>query len=740
MTEAAIELNQTEDSKYGNFFAILWRRRLWFTGVFVAVMAVAVPLALKKQPTYLSTIQLLVEPNSEDKIENQFTDSTVEADYATQLNLMRSSQLLEEAVEILKPEYPQINVDSIQAAFKIKQVEEGDIGTKIFQANYIAQDPQKTQKVLEAIQTVYQNYNQQQQEKRLNEGLNFIDGQIPEIRKAKADAEAQLEEFRTQHNLITPEKEAEAIALSLRKIIEQRQALQAEFNQAQTQYQLMQQYVGQSVDQALSASRLSESKRYQNLLDQLQQTELELAKAGTVYTEDNPVIQELQEQKENQQQLLGQEIERLLGSQARVEDPNSLRQQGQLGATELKLVSDLIELNTRLQSLEAQDQSLSKTEAQLREQLNRFPNLIAQYNNLQQEVAAKRANLQKLLEARQALGIELNQGGFTWQVVESPRLGTQIGPNTNRDILLGAALGLFLGGVAAFVREALDDSVHTSQQLKLPAMPRLLGVTPKLPQLALGGFAVELPWHSQRSLNNPLDIAQWLPFREASDLIYKNIQLRHNYSDISSIKDLSPVGESIVITSALAGEGKSTIAIALAFSAARLYQKVLLVDGNLRQPSLHQQLHLVNYQGLSDYLSGQDNHPPTIQKLSLSECSFDVLSAGSQNSDPVRLLASTRLPTVIKQLEQEYDLVIVDSPPTIGRVDTIQLVSCCTGAVIVGRMDHVTMSQLSDTHYSLSKFNVIGIVANGANVAQTKDYVSIGDRQSNELATKFFDH
>jgi capsular exopolysaccharide synthesis family protein len=300
-------------------------------------------------------------------------------------------------------------------------------------------------------------------------------------------------------------------------------------------------------------------------------------------------------------------------------------------------------------------------------------------------------------------------------------------------------VGLFLGGVAAFAREALDDSVHTSAQLKLTAaMPPLLGVTPKLPQLALGGFAVELPWRSERPLNTPLEIVQWLPFREASDLIYKNIQLRQNHSRLSNAtNDVSTSGESIVVTSALAGEGKSTIALALAFSAARLNQKVLLVDGNLRQPSLHEQLNLVNLRGLSNYLTTEVNRQPTIQQISLSGCSFDVLSAGSQNSDPVRLLASSRLATMIKQLEQQYDLVIIDGPSSLGRVDTIQLVSCCSGVVMVGRMDQVTMSQFSEAHYLLSKFNVIGIVANGGNVTKAKDNSSLAHRQSDELTTMF---
>ena len=713
---------QQSDLGYGQLFAIFWRRRFWFGSVFFGVLAVAVPLTLVKDPVYKSNMQLLVEPNYSDKeagIENEFTDSGVEIDYATQLQLMQSSGLIQKAVNRLSSTYPNLTVREINQSLELSQLANDKVATKIFQASYIGDNPQKTQNILQAMQEVYIEYNLEQQEQRLNEGLKFINNQLPKTREDLASAEKELKQFRTNHDVITPAEEASALAGALRSIKLDQEGVQAQIQEAQARYQQLKQQVGESPSNALVSARLSESSRYQTLLNKLQEAEVELATQKSRFTEANPLVQDLLERRNNLRQLLRQEVERVLGSIPA--DFNSseiaLQKEGQLGEIDLGLAQSLVQTQTELESLQARQNTLAETEAKLRADLKQFPSLIEQYNSLQQEVEVKRNTLQQLLVARQELGVELAKGGFKWQVVEPALPGYQVGPNYRQDLLLGGVVALFLGGVAVLIREATDDAVRASNQVGAGTF-ELLGVTPKLPHPEMGRFRMNLPWDIQTNYSI-LKIIQWLPFRESLDLIYKNIELA------------SPVHipQSLAITSALSGEGKSTIALGLALSAARLRRRVLLIDGDLRQPHLHELFDLPNDSGLSTFLAGETELVPHCLTLRGSE--IDIVTAGPVPADPVQLLSSPRLQE-LTSTSNHYDLIIFDTPPVLGIVDAIQIACSCHSTVLVARLDYLTQTEFSQVSAQLRKLNVMGIVANGAQEVANW-YLSMYGKQNHPL-------
>jgi capsular exopolysaccharide synthesis family protein len=140
----------------------------------------------------------------------------------------------------------------------------------------------------------------------------------------------------------------------------------------------------------------------------------------------------------------------------------------------------------------------------------------------------------------------------------------------------------------------------------------------------------------------------------------------------------------------------------------------LLIDGDLRNSSLHRLLNLPNDRGLSSLLAddaplpelGTFHHERTQNNIS-------VLTAGSLPRDPAQLLSSSRMQQMMSNFEQSYDLVIVDGPPVLGMVDAILEGSCCSGTLLVGRLDHVTKSELSQAINSLNQLKLIGVVANG---------------------------
>lgn len=712
VTESTLNAVAETDPGYGQLFAVLIRRRFWLLGVLCAVMSIATVQALKAKPSYQSRMQLLVEPNYQGKkeagAESKFADSNVEIDNATQLTLMQSKQLIALAVDLLKPEYPNLTVDEIKNSLVVTQVLQDKANTKIFQATYSDNNPVKTQKVLKAIQKVYQDYNREQQQLRLAKGLGFIDAQIPKVRDSLVQTEEALEKFRKNQNLIEPSSQAKNLSDTLASIQKERQTIRVQSQELQARYDAVKQALDSSPRDALISSRLSQSSRYQGLLNEIQRTELAIAQQRLRFTDDNPIIQQLQEQRQRQLALLQKEAGRVLGenpAQQNVMGENVLKK-GQFGNLDQNLSGQVIDLQTNILALRARDRVLAQTEQQVSTELQRSLSLLAEYSRLQPQLKLKQDTLQQLEKARQELSLEIARGGFDWQVVEAPQLGSKTGPNRNQTLLLGMVAGLMLGGVAAFIREMVDDAVHTSDELKKQVDLPLLGMTPQLPQAKKSEPIIKLPFGKPQAIAPwTIPVIDWPPFRESLDLIYQNIQLLNSASTFKSL----------MVTSALAGEGKSTLALGLAMSAARLHQRVLLIDADLRRPSLHKMLNLSNELGLSTLLASDTPvSSQTSIQLSDSYTNISVLTSGPTPTDPAQLLSSQKMKDLMAAFEQTYDLVLVDAPPVLGIVDAILAGSFCTGVVMVGRIDRVTRTELTQAAAMLSKLNVIGVVANGA--------------------------
>lgn len=707
-------INSVADTEpsYGQIFTVFIRRFPWFLAALVTTIALAALVTAQTKPSYKSSMQLLVEPNYQGKKEgtgpeSQFTEPDVQIDTATQLNLMQSSGLIQKAVNKLKSDYPDINVAEIKNALVLNQIrtKEDNVATKIFQVEYTSGDPEKTQKVLTAIRQVYVEYNKQQQDLRLKKGLQVIREQLSKASEEVNAAEANLQRFRRNQNLIDPESQAKSLETGLNTIEQERRTTRSQYEEALARQKSLEEQLNRSPQNALVASRLSQSTRYQGLLNEIQKTELLLAQERLRFTDETPSVQKLKEQLQSQKELLQQEVSRTLGVQSgafNTKEP--LLEQGQFGQIDLNLASQLVETQTTIVALSARDQTLAQKENQLRFEIKRFPPLLAYYNRIQPQLQFSRERLEQLLRAEQQLRQELAKGGFNWEVVEDPQLGTQLGPNLRQNLLLGAVVGLMVGGVAAFIREASDDSVYTTAELEKQAALPLLGTTPKLPPSKGRESIIKLPFGKPEVLAPwTVQVLQASPRWESLDLIYKNIELLNS---VTSLK-------SLMITSALPDEGKSALALGLAMSAARLHKRVLLIDANLRDPSLHEQLNLPNEQGLSTLLASDITLPNQIGIQSLSSAYIDILTAGPSPADPANLLSSPRMMELMAAFEENYDLVLIDAPPVIGLVDAMITASACRSVIMVASIGRVTRAQITQATAMLTKLNLIGIVANG---------------------------
>nr|WP_199327107.1 polysaccharide biosynthesis tyrosine autokinase [Nostoc sp. FACHB-888] len=705
---------------------ILLRRRLLVLGVSCVVMSAASLLAFITKPIYQSNMQILVNSNLSEgaqlnnipvEKDTQVTDSNSEIiDSTTQMKLMLSSKLLQKAVDLLRSDYPDITLEDIngqteqnkKTSLKVT-LEKGGIGankvfSQLFKVSFYDNDPVKAQRVLKALQKVYQKYNKEQQQERLNQGLAFVNARLPEIKKEVSKADKNLEQFRKKHKLLDPEAQSKILLESLADIQKQLQSTRAHLQDVKVRYENLEQQIASSSQQnALISSRLNQSSRYQTLLSEIQKTELGLAKERLRYTDDYPSVQKLKQQRQSQLLLLRQEVKAITTS-----NKGEPLLKGQMVEVEPKLVDELILLQTTVLGLTANEKNLAESEQQLRSELNKYPSLIAEYNRLLPRVETSRKALEQILQAQQSLGLKIAQEGYNWQVLAEPTLGTYMG---NKRLLLlvgGAVIGPILGILAALILEKFNDAIYCVGDLKKLTNLRVLGSVPKLPSRGVKKQRLILPWNRRRSLDSSvIEASTRLPVHETLDMIYQNIQI---------LKYPLPF-KSLMLTSALPGEGKTTLVLGLVASATRMHRRVLVIDANLRNPSLHKILELSNDWGLSLLLVDETTTHFQDYIQPIHPC-IDILTAGPEPEDTVKLLSSQRMKELIELFEQTYDLVLIDTSPILSTVDARIVATFCNGIVMVERMGKVTRTEVAQATEILSKLNLIGIIANEVSNSQ----------------------
>ncbi len=731
---------------------ILLRRRLQILGVSGVVMSVASLLALTAKPTYQSTIQILVSSqlnqgvgssHIQEGVESNFTNPNVDMiDYTLQHQFMLSSMLIQKAVNLLRSDYPSLTVEDIkgkkgqQSPLAInlleRQIAENKVIHQVFEMSFKDNDPVRSQKFLQVLQNVYQEHNIEQRKQSLSKKLSLINESLPKIKDKMVKAEKNLEQFRKKHHLLNPEVQGKILLESLADIKKQLRITRAQLKDLQARYDNLKQELPSSPENALISFRLSQSTRYQTLLNEVQKTDLALTQQRLRYTDDYPEVQKLVQQRRSQVALLQDEIKRWrfspVPSGRSLEDKAvqaisaTLFQEKQLGTEEplltggqvaevdLKLVEELIQVQTNVLGLRANEKSLANSEAQIRAELTKYPSFIAEYNRLLKEVETNRKTLEQLMAMQQSLGLMIAQGGFDLQVLEEPQRGTYLGSNKLFILLGGILLAPIFGVTTALMSEISNDAISSPEELQRLTNLRLLGTVPEISLLSTKKRLFRLPLQrvlagfSKEAISDEkqLNVYALLPSHETLDMAYQNIQ----------ISKPSVPYKSVMLTSALSGEGKSTLALGLAVSAARMHQRVLLIDANLRQPNLHKILGLTNDWGLS-LLLVEETNSSVKEYIQPIHPSIDVLTAGPTPEDTVKLLSSARMKELLEFFEQTYDVVLIDTSSILGTVDARIMASLCNGIVMVGRMDGVTRNELIQATEILSNLNLIGIIANG---------------------------
>ena len=364
---------------------------------------------------------------------------------------------------------------------------------------------------------------------------------------------------------------------------------------------------------------------------------------------------------------------------------------------------------------------------QQKQEANQLNESAIEYTVLKRDAETNRQLYQDLLQKLKEAGVSAGLRSSNIRVVDIARTPTYpVSPNVQRNLVLGLFLGLGLGIGLALVLESFDTTVRTMDELSTISTLPALGTIPL--QLANNDAL-------RKRLTTSLDIEEKIGLPALVTYDRPKSEAAEAYRALRTSILLSSFGappKVILVTSAMPQEGKTTISANSALVLAQRGSRVLLVDADLRRPGLEKLFGLKPHRGLSTLISGSDKVEDVI--LPLPEVpNLWILPAGPIPPQPAELLGSTVMKDHIARWRNEFDHVIIDTPPCLSVTDAVLLSPEADRVILVARSGQTTKPALRRACDLLLQVNarVMGIVLNALNLHSADGYYYYGGRYSN---------
>lgn len=381
------------------------------------------------------------------------------------------------------------------------------------------------------------------------------------------------------------------------------------------------------------------------------------------------------------------------------EYPQMLQQRRQIDELDRQIQSEVAAIRT---SIQTDYTTSSRKESMLRSQIEtlkrefmELQNRSVQYQILQRDVDTSRTLYEGILQRLKEIGVVAGATLNNIAIVEQAKVPSlPYKPSKRINLLVGMALGLFAGIGLAFLFEYLDDTVKLPEDVERVANLSMLGIIPQ--------------WTPKRGASREFSLP-FLTSQDARSAFAESIRSLRTALLFSTSTGAPRV---LHFTSVAQGEGKSTLLINLAITFTQLGNKVLLIDADLRRPSLHRMFGLDAGRGLCHYLAGGARPVDVAQATGIDN--LFAIPAGVLPPNPSELLSSARMLDLIKLGSEKFDYVLIDSPPVLGLADALVLAGYAQGTVIVAAAGGTRRAHLMGAikRLSMSQAKIVGGVLN----------------------------
>jgi succinoglycan biosynthesis transport protein ExoP len=660
----------------------------------------------------------------------QETITSEEFDYQSQIQLLRSPQIMQPIINQLKSRYPEISYRYFfppqpaqqnwwdkftnpngwqQDKLTIQRLGE----TKIIEVNYQDSDPAKIIAVLQTISDAFVAYSKNDHNSDTRIALETVQSKIPTLTERIKVLEEELVNLQSEYGMIDPQIASQQVLAEKQQIAQEKRTNQLELAEQQSLFTTLQNQLNLDPEQALMATALSQSPRYQELLNQLQELESKLALESSRFKEKAPPILALLKQRELLLPLLEEEASRVLGVDVATVDPKALTFQD---SVRVDLIHKMVNAANDIKMLEVRQNVLNQAEQQVNQYAKKIPQMVKDLTKIKEELATNQKTLNNLQAQENSLLMTISQTEIPWETIAEPDVlktaegnNLVVWPKLPINLAVGGLAGFILSSILAwFLDRCRDDVFQSPREVKTSVDLPLLGVIPvdeqRLWRQSAGeSFNTNIHPNTNNQKNSAI-VLYPSAFQEAFRSLNTNIRLLGFQQTIKSC----------VISSASPGDGKSTVAVNLAQAAAAMGQKVLLVDADLRCPQIHRMMALPNTQGLTEAIAQNITFDEVIQRSPVEENLY-VLTAGNIPADPMKILSAKRMQDFMEEASANFDLVILDTPPLLGRADANLLAASTDGLMLVvglGKTEREILN-LALEDLQMSGVPVLGLIGNG---------------------------
>ena len=669
----------------------LWilRRHGWkIAGFVAATVTAALIVSLRLTPIYESTVTVDIDRQMPTGVLGQeaVQNTTNDADQflATQVKLIQSDSVLRPVVDKFRlreveedalEEAIDKSATSLEAPVVLKHLKVArPPNTYLLLIGYRSPNRQLASDVANAIALSYLAHTYRIRYKATASLGDFMERQLEELKAKMEKSSAALVQFERELNVINPEEKTSILSARLLQ-------LNTEYTNAQAD-RVKKEAAHTSVkDGTLAAAQVStQGEALKKLTENFNEAEERFAEVKNHYGINHPEYKKAQGRvTELESQIAGTRAS--IAQRVEIEYREAVNREGMLESAVQETKAEFDRLNAR--SFE--------------------------YQTLKREAESDKKLYEELVRKIKEAGINASFQNSSIRVADPARPGLKpVFPKTWLNMLLAFLFAAFFGVGAAVLSDVLDNTIRDPDQVA-----RLLNTD------VIGSLPAVKDWRRRLS---PIQVAGTVDGGSVAALVRvgeKGDATLSNYEEaIRTLRnsilltDFDRRLRSVLLTSASPAEGKSTVAAHLAATHAGQHKRTLLIDGDLRRPSVHRLFQVPNSVGLSNVLLKQIAWQDAVARMDDPK-ELDILPAGPSTRRASDLIG-TGLAELIEEATREYDLVVLDAPPLLGFAEPLQMATAVDGVIVVARAGDTSRKALSSVVATLARLraNLVGVVLN----------------------------
>jgi len=708
----------SQESTLREYMRVLIKRKWMVTAVVVGIfMAVAIA-SLRQTPIYEALGRIAI--NKADPNLITFKDSGPVVDYYDQSDLDTEVRILQSdlmALQVIRqlnldrrPEFggrsdqKQANLvaDPLQTdsnrtsallAMFHGNLHVTDIpNTRIIEIHYNSTDPQLAASAVNTLMDTYKTQNFETKFESTNQASEWLKKQLIELQMKVETSQEKLVRYQKEHEILGTDEKQNIITEKLDELNKEMTMAESDRMQKEAIYRQTQSDDPEVVAAAIIADTTgSGAGAASGLLDHLREQQvglrIQVAELSTQFLPSYPKIAQLNSQLK--------EIDRQLQS----------------------------ETNKAVDHLKGQYLAALQRETMLRgsfekqkQEANKLNESAIEYSILKRDLDSNRTLYEGLLGKMKEASVTSSLQSNNFRIIDAARVPTSPSePNIPRNLSFALVLGIISGVGLAFLLENMDNTVRTPEQAQaVSALPSLGMIPHGSKSFAHGAAGKRLALTASKEVF------------ETVTQVRPQSQMAESYRALRTSLLLSNLGappKVIMVTSARPQEGKTTTSINTAIVLAQKGVRVLLLDADLRRPSIHKTLGMGPRSGLSNVLTGSATLQQTIATSPILPNLF-IMPAGTPPPNPAELLASSNMRDLIAELRQQFDHIVIDTPPTLSVTDAVVLSPRADASILVIRSGQTTKQALRRARDILMQVNahVAGVLLNAVDLTSPDYY------------------